>query len=99
MIARVFPSRTAQTPVDEYAFVGDPPLFLPPDITEVHVSVTFSWDLPEARRLSVCNALARPERTVRKEGSRMGETSTCLAPACDDLYKTSPERRFNAENL
>ena len=42
MIARVFPSRTAQTPVDEYAFVGDPPLFLPPDITEVHVSVTFS---------------------------------------------------------
>lgn len=51
MIARVFPSRTTQTPVDDYAFVGDPPMFLPPDITEVHVSVTFSWDLLEAERL------------------------------------------------
>ena len=54
MIARVFPSRTAQTPVDDYAFVGDPPIWLPPDITEVHISVTFSWDLPEAERL--CDA-------------------------------------------
>lgn len=57
MIARVFPSRTAQTPVDDYAFVGNPPLFLPDDITEVHVSVTFSWDLPEAERL--CEAWER----------------------------------------
>lgn len=51
MIARVFPSRTRATPTDEYAFVGDPPLFLPPGISEVHVSVTFSWDLPKAERL------------------------------------------------
>jgi len=48
MIARVFPSRTRATPTDAYAFVGDPPLFLPPDIEEVHVSVTFSWDLRDA---------------------------------------------------
>lgn len=51
MIARVFPRRTNATPIDDYAFVGDPPIFLPDDITEVHVSVTFSWDLPEAERL------------------------------------------------
>ena len=51
MIARIFPSRTMMTPVDDYAFVGDPPMFLPEDITEVHVSVTFSWDLLEAERL------------------------------------------------
>jgi hypothetical protein len=51
MIARVFPRRTNATPTDDYAFVGDPPLFLPDDITEAHVSVTFTWDLPEAERL------------------------------------------------
>lgn len=52
MIARVFPCRTSATPTDEYAFVGDIPLFLPHDITEVHISVTFTWDLPEAERLA-----------------------------------------------
>jgi hypothetical protein len=52
MIARVFPRRTNATPVDEYAFVGDPPLFRPDDIYEVHVSVTFTWDIPEAKRLA-----------------------------------------------
>lgn len=51
-IARVFPRRTKATPRDEYAFVGDVPLFLPPDISEVHVSVTFTWDLREAERLA-----------------------------------------------
>ena len=52
MIARVFPRRTNATPADDYAFVGDPPLFLPEDIAMVEVSVTFSWDLPEAERLA-----------------------------------------------
>lgn len=51
MIARVFPRRTAATPDDELAFVGDPPLFLP-KVEEVHVSCTFTWDIPEARRLA-----------------------------------------------
>jgi hypothetical protein len=53
-IARVFPRRTKATPADEYAFVGDPPLpfCLPEDITEVHVSATFTWDLHEAERLA-----------------------------------------------
>ena len=52
MIARVFPRKTKATPVDDYAFVGEPHLFTPEDITEVHVSVTFTWDLPEAERLA-----------------------------------------------
>lgn len=51
-ILRVFPRRTKATPRDEYAFIGDVPLFLPPDISEVHVSVTFTWDLKEAERLA-----------------------------------------------
>ena len=52
MIARVFPRRTKATPTDDYAFVGSPGLFIPEDITEVHVSATFTWDLPEAGRLA-----------------------------------------------
>lgn len=49
-VLRVFPRRTNWTPRDALAFVGDPPL-LRPAATEVHVSVTFTWDLPEAERL------------------------------------------------
>jgi hypothetical protein len=52
-IARVFPRRTNATPTDAYAFVGEPNLFtLPGDIDEVHVSVTFTWDLVAAERLA-----------------------------------------------
>jgi hypothetical protein len=52
-IARVFPRRTNATPTDDYTFVGDQPLrcFIPEDIDEIHVSVTFTWDLREAERL------------------------------------------------
>ncbi|GHU13968.1 hypothetical protein FACS1894161_4360 [Spirochaetia bacterium] len=48
-IIRVFPRRTNATPIDEMAFVGMPSMFAEAD--EVHISVTFSWDLPEAERL------------------------------------------------
>jgi hypothetical protein len=48
-IIRVFPRRTNATPMDDFAFIGYPTLFSEAD--EVHISVTFSWDLPEAERL------------------------------------------------
>ena len=48
-IIRVFPRRTKATPTDNMAFVGDPSMFAEAD--EVHISVSFSWDLPEAERL------------------------------------------------
>jgi hypothetical protein len=51
MLARVFPRRTRATPDDAYAFVGLPPAVLPEGITEVHISVSFSFDLEEAERL------------------------------------------------
>ena len=51
MLARVFPRRTRATPDDAYAFVGLPPAKLPEDITEVAISVSFSYDLEEAERL------------------------------------------------
>jgi hypothetical protein len=51
MLARVFGRRTKATPDDAYAFVGRPPAELTDDITEVHVSASFSFDLEEAGRL------------------------------------------------
>ena len=50
-LLRVFPRRTSFTPTDELVFIGDPPLFRP-EADEVHVSVTFTWDLAEGRRLA-----------------------------------------------
>jgi hypothetical protein len=52
IIARVFPRRTKATPQDDYAFIGLPGLFVPEDITEVHISIAFTWDLPEVERLA-----------------------------------------------
>jgi hypothetical protein len=53
MIARVFPRRTNATPDDTYAFVGEPDFSdLPEDITEIHISVSFTWDLPKAEELA-----------------------------------------------
>jgi hypothetical protein len=49
-IIRVFPRRTKATPADGMAFIGDPPLRRP-EADEVHISVTFTWDLDEAWRL------------------------------------------------
>jgi len=51
VVIRVFPRRTKATPVDDYAFIGEPPLFLP-DFEEVHISVSFTYDLPEANRIA-----------------------------------------------
>jgi hypothetical protein len=50
-IARVFPRRTKASPRDSLAFFDEPGLF-PPSVDEVHVSVTFSWDLPRAEYLA-----------------------------------------------
>ena len=51
-IARVFPRRTKATPDDALAFVGPPPLLDLPEIDEVHVSVTFTYDKPAAEELA-----------------------------------------------
>ena len=50
MIIRVFPRRTALTPRDDYAFIGDPPMDRP-QARVVYVSVTFTWDIKEGQRL------------------------------------------------
>lgn len=50
-IARVFPRCTKATPNDELAFFDEPGLF-PVEADEIHVSVTFTWDIPRAERLA-----------------------------------------------
>ena len=47
----MFPRRTRATPTDGLAFTEPPGLF-PPDVDAVHVSVTFTWDLPHAEWLA-----------------------------------------------
>lgn len=76
-ILRVFPRRTSCTPTDDYAVVGDVPLFLPDDIDEVHVSVTFSWDLPEAERLARAYSRIAP---VKIGGPATGESGGDFVP-------------------
>ena len=64
-IARIFPRRTAATPDDALAFTGPPPKTLP-DIDEIHVSVTFTYDLPKAEALA--EAWARTGLPVKLGG-------------------------------
>lgn len=51
-IARVFPRRTKATPDDTLAFTGPPPQGGLPDISEVHVSVAFTYDMDKACALA-----------------------------------------------
>ncbi len=54
-LARVFPRRTKATPRDDLVFIGAPPApypLFPPDVDRVHVSVSFTLDIPEGERLA-----------------------------------------------
>lgn len=44
---KVFPRKTKATPDDGY--FGPPPLFI--NDNEIHISVTFTWDIPYAEKL------------------------------------------------
>lgn len=68
-IIRVFPRRTSYTPTDDMVFVGEPGLFLP-DADAVHVSVTFTWDIAQARHLR--SAWAQHYPVVKIGGPALG---------------------------
>jgi hypothetical protein len=51
MIARVFPTRTSMTPIDEHAYYAPPDMFTP-KYDEVHISCVFTWDKVKAERLA-----------------------------------------------
>ncbi len=50
MIARIFPRKTAATPLDEHAYVGGPPLWAE-SYELAMISVTFTWDIERGRQL------------------------------------------------
>ena len=50
-ILRIFPRRTMATPDDGMVRIGFPDLF-PPDFNEVHISVTFTHDIPRAEKMA-----------------------------------------------
>ena len=50
MIARVFPSKTNMSPIDNHAYFDTPDMFTQ-QYDEVHISCTFSWDINKAKRL------------------------------------------------
>lgn len=49
-IARVFPTKTRMCPDDKDAYFGPPSLWTP-QYDEVHISVTFTWDLVKVEQL------------------------------------------------
>lgn len=63
-IVRVFPRRTQATPTDAMARVACPPM-IGDEADKVHISVSFTWDIPIAERLE---RLWRPVAPVRIGG-------------------------------
>ena len=59
-ILRVFPRITNATPFDNMCRFGEPDMFDPPDCDEVHVSVTFSWDIKRGEELRAAWADVHP---------------------------------------
>ncbi|MBR0074770.1 MAG: hypothetical protein IJP96_03345 [Synergistaceae bacterium] len=51
-ILRVFSAKTNATPEDEYVAIGSPGLFIPENISEIHISVAFTWHLEKAEKLA-----------------------------------------------
>jgi len=78
-IIRVFPRRTAATPDDAMAFVGPPPFAaMRPKADAVHVSVTFTWDIPLARRLA--SSWGRFYDRVKTGGPALGDAGGEFTP-------------------
>jgi hypothetical protein len=74
-LIRVFPRRTHATPTDRLAYTGPPDLFAEAD--EVHVSVSFTWDIPAAERLAEQWKYVAP---VKVGGVAYGDTSLEFIP-------------------
>ena len=74
-LIRVFPRRTHATPDDTLAYIGPPDLFAEAD--EVHISVSFTWDIPAAERLAEQWKYVAP---VKVGGVAYGDTSLEFIP-------------------
>ena len=69
-ILRVFPRKTNATPEIEYVAIGSPGLFVSEDISEIHISVIFTWDLQEAEILA--------EQWSRYGNVKIGSSAICM---------------------
>jgi hypothetical protein len=76
-IARVFPRRTSATPTDELAFINEPPGMFPPEVDEVHVSVSFGWDIQTGERLAKEWRHIAP---VKMDGPALGTKGEAFTP-------------------
>jgi len=77
-IARVFPRRTRATPDDPLAFTAFPKKKDIPEVDEVHISVTFTYDLPKAEtQEKEWRALGIP---VRIGGPALGQPGGNFTP-------------------
>lgn len=74
-IIRVFPSVTRATPDDPLAYSGEPDFWAAAD--EVHISVTFTWDIPAAERLEKEWRHVAP---VKIGGPALGTRGEAFAP-------------------
>jgi len=80
-ILRVFPERTALTPTDDLAVIG-PPGKKPglPEFDEIHVSCTFTWQLPQARDIAHCWARRYPKVHTKMGGPACGDPGREFTP-------------------
>jgi hypothetical protein len=76
-IIRVFPHKNSFTPMDDMAFIGDPPLFRP-HADEVHISIAFTWDILEGYRLQ--SAWSQYYKVVLIGGPAFGNIPECFIP-------------------
>lgn len=80
-VARVFPRKTKATPTDSLAFTGPLPREIRKTggaIDEVHVSVTFTYDIPKAERLAA--SWRRLGVPVRMGGPAFGDRNGGFVP-------------------
>lgn len=75
-IIRIFPRKTAATPIDDSVRIAEQPGFFD-ECDEVHISVTFTWDLPLAEQLERSWRHVAP---VKIGGPATGEKSGEFVP-------------------
>ncbi len=67
-IARVFPVKTNYCPTDKDCYFDCPDMFTPKDYDEIHISVTFTWDIPKASRIQCGWGWLYPPEKIRLGG-------------------------------
>ena len=81
-ILRVFARKTSMTPMDELTYYDTPGLFVQ-EHDEVHIVVTFTWDLERGQYLKECWESAT-DKPVRIGGAAFGDP--CLGDFVPGLY-------------